>query len=139
VDPEALFVYGSLQFPEVLFTLIDRVPDHQPATAEGWRVAALPGQVYPGLVEGETTARGYLLTDLTPSEWRVVDAFEDPLYELKRVELVDGGHGWAYACKPDDVEPDDWSAEEFEAQHLPAYVERCAAWRRRYEAQEQVS
>jgi gamma-glutamylcyclotransferase (GGCT)/AIG2-like uncharacterized protein YtfP len=139
VDPEALFVYGSLQFPEVLFTLIDRVPDHRPATAEGWRVAALPNQVYPGLVPGETTARGYLLTGLTPEEWRVLDAFENPLYELTRVELTDGTHGWAYACTPDDVEPHDWSAEDFEAQHLPAYIERCAAWRRRHEAQEQVS
>ncbi|WP_352231338.1 gamma-glutamylcyclotransferase family protein [Actinomadura sp. NBRC 104412] len=65
VDPEALFVYGSLQFPEVLFTLIDRVPDHEPATAEGWRVVTLPERVYPGLIPGQDTARGYLLTGLT--------------------------------------------------------------------------
>ncbi|WP_344586138.1 gamma-glutamylcyclotransferase family protein [Actinomadura vinacea] len=139
MDPEALFVYGSLQFPEVLFALIDRVPDHRLATAEGWRVAALPNEVYPGLVPGETIACGYLLTGLAPEEWRLLDAFENPLYELKRVELTDGAHGWAYACTPEEVEPHDWSAEDFEAQHLPAYIERCTAWRRRYEAREQVS
>src|SRR4051794_21133301 len=76
VDPEALFVYGSLQFPEVLFALIDRVPAHSPASAEGWRVAGLPGRVYPGLITGESTASGYLLTGLSPAEWRILDAFE---------------------------------------------------------------
>ncbi|GLY74399.1 gamma-glutamylcyclotransferase family protein [Actinoallomurus iriomotensis] len=136
VAPEALFVYGSLQFPDVLFALIDRVPDHEPAAAKGWRVATLPERVYPGLVSGEATARGFLLTGLAPEEWRVLDAFEDPVYELTRIDLIDGRHGWAYACNPDaEVGADDWSAEEFETRHLPAYVERCAAWRRRYENQ----
>jgi gamma-glutamylcyclotransferase (GGCT)/AIG2-like uncharacterized protein YtfP len=140
VDPEALFVYGSLQFPDVLFALIDRVPDHDPATVEGWRVAPLPERVYPGLVPDETTAHGYLLTGLTPEEWRVLDAFEDPVYGLKRLDLVDGRHGWAYVCNPEaTVEPGTWSAEEFEQQHLPAYVERCAAWRQRHEDAEQAS
>ncbi|GLZ12392.1 hypothetical protein Acsp04_26270 [Actinomadura sp. NBRC 104425] len=140
VDPEALFVYGSLQFPEVLFALIDRVPDHNPAAAAGWRVATLPGEVYPGLVPGESIARGYLLTGLTADEWQLLDAFENPLYDLKRLDLVDGRHGWAYVCNPTaEVGDDDWSAERFQAQHLPAYIERCAAWRRRYEQQEQAS
>jgi gamma-glutamylcyclotransferase (GGCT)/AIG2-like uncharacterized protein YtfP len=140
VDPEALFVYGSLQFPEVLFALIDRVPDHEPATAKGWRVATLPGRVYPGLVPADATAKGYLLTGLTPGEWRVLDAFEDPVYELVRVALTTGRHGWAYACNPGtEVGPDDWSPEDFQARHLPAYITRCEAWRRRYEDQAQVS
>jgi hypothetical protein len=66
VDPQALFVYGSLQFPDVLFTLIDRVPDHSPAAAHGWRITALPGRVYPGLVPGQGTASGYLISGLVP-------------------------------------------------------------------------
>jgi gamma-glutamylcyclotransferase (GGCT)/AIG2-like uncharacterized protein YtfP len=137
VDPEALFVYGTLQFPEVLFALIDRVPDHEPAIAEGWRVTALPGRVYPGLVQGDTTARGYLLAGLTSDEWQVLDAFEDPVYELKNVDLDDGRHGWTYACNPDaEVEQAGWSAEQFEQQHLPAYIERCTAWRQRYKARQ---
>ncbi len=135
MDPEALFVYGSLQFPEVLFALIDRVPDHEPVAAEGWRVTTLPERVYPGLVPGNGTAHGYLLTGLTRKEWEVLDAFEDPVYELTRVDLTDGRHGWTYACNPEaQVGPDDWSAEYFEAHHLPTYIERCTAWRQRHEA-----
>ncbi|WP_131735878.1 gamma-glutamylcyclotransferase family protein [Actinomadura roseirufa] len=132
---DALFVYGTLRFSDVLRTLIDRVPDREPAAAEGWRVAALPGRVYPGLVIGTATAHGYLMTGLTRDEWRVLDAFEGPVYELVRVDLRDGRHSWAYACIPGtDVDPDDWSAEDFDARHLAAFVEHCAAWRRHYEA-----
>ena len=139
VDPEALFVYGTLQFPDVLFALIDRVPDHEPAAAEGWRVTTLPERVYPGLIAGEGIARGFLLTRLTTEEWRVLDAFEDPVYALTRIDLTDGRHGWGYVCNPDaHVGTADWSAEDFETRHLPAYIERCAAWRRRYEQQEQA-
>lgn len=69
-----------------------------------------------------------------------MDAFEDPIYELVRINLIDGRHGWAYVRNPEaEVGASDWSAEEFAERHLPAYVERCAAWRRRYESQERVS
>jgi gamma-glutamylcyclotransferase (GGCT)/AIG2-like uncharacterized protein YtfP len=138
VDPQALFVYGSLQFPDVLFALIDRVPDHSPAAAHGWRITALPGRVYPGLVPGQGTASGYLITGLAAEEWRLLDAFEDPVYNLQRLDLVDGRHGWTYVCNPDaEVLPHDWSIEDFTNQHLPAYIERCAAWRQRHERRDQ--
>lgn len=131
---DALFVYGTLQFPEVLSVLIDRVPGLEPAAVEGWRAAALRGRVYPGLVSAETTASGYLLTGLTPREWQVLDAFEDPVYELVRVDLADGRHGWAYAWdETTDVAPENWSPEHFKAHHLPTYVQRRAAWRRYYD------
>ncbi|HEV7933056.1 MAG TPA: gamma-glutamylcyclotransferase family protein [Actinomadura sp.] len=138
--PEALFVYGSLQFPDVLIALIGRVPDHSPTAAKGWRTAALPERVYPGLTPADGTAGGYLLTGLTAEEWRVLDAFEDTVYELQRLDLTDGRHGWAYVCDPNaEVLSEDWSAEEFTREHLPAYVQRCAAWRQRYEARDQAS
>lgn len=44
------FVYGTLQFPEVLQALINRVPRSQPATVSGYRRYALRGQVFPATV-----------------------------------------------------------------------------------------
>lgn len=133
--PQALFVYGTLQFPEILFVLIDRVPERRPAAAEGWRVASLTGRVYPGLVPGDGAAHGHLLSGLTSEEWRVLDAFEGPEYELKRLELVGGGHGWAYVWRlATEVSSAGWSAEDFEQRHLPAYVKLCTAWRRHHDA-----
>jgi gamma-glutamylcyclotransferase (GGCT)/AIG2-like uncharacterized protein YtfP len=135
VDPESLFVYGSLLFAEVLLALLDRVPNRVPASAPGWRVASLPGRVYPGLVRGPDTASGLLMTDLTPAEWRILDAFEDEAYELRPVTLSDGRAGWAYVCSKDPAASlDTWDAGLFSERDLPTYVAVCVAWRRRYPA-----
>jgi hypothetical protein len=49
------------------------------------------------------------------------------VYELQRLNLIDGRHAWAYVCNPEaEVGPNNWSAEDLEQQHLPAYIDRCA-------------
>jgi gamma-glutamylcyclotransferase (GGCT)/AIG2-like uncharacterized protein YtfP len=132
-DGRALFVYGSLLFPDVLRAVLGRVPDRTPATAVGWRAAALRGRLYPGLVPGDTTATGLLITGLTPDEWRVVDAFEDEAYELRRLALADGHVGWTYVwCDEAQVSPHAWDPELFARRDLSAYVQGCLAWRRGY-------
>ncbi|MBL7495838.1 gamma-glutamylcyclotransferase [Frankia sp. CNm7] len=135
-DPAPLFVYGSLRFPEVLHVLIDRDPTRVPASALGWRVVTLPERVYPAVIpDPHTAAPGHLLTDLTPAEWDTLDAFEADIYTLDRLTLTDGGHGWAYTCTdtPELAHQAAWSPDVFAREHLTAYVERCAAWRKRYE------
>jgi gamma-glutamylcyclotransferase (GGCT)/AIG2-like uncharacterized protein YtfP len=75
-----LFVYGTLQFPDVLRVLLGRVPPAQPATATGWRAAALAGRSYPGLVAGTGTGTGtvsgLVLAGLASAEVQTLDAFE---------------------------------------------------------------
>jgi gamma-glutamylcyclotransferase (GGCT)/AIG2-like uncharacterized protein YtfP len=133
VGPDALFVYGSLLFPEVLRALLGRVPNRVPASAPGWRVAGLPGRVYPGLVRGPGVATGLLMTDLAQREWQILDAFEDELYQLRCLSLSHDRMGWAYVCEG-DTQPsaDDWDATLFSEKDLGAYVEGCIAWRKRY-------
>jgi gamma-glutamylcyclotransferase (GGCT)/AIG2-like uncharacterized protein YtfP len=131
-----LFVYGSLLFPEVMRVLLDRVPASTPAAVAGWRVAALPGRVYPALVQAEAIAKGQLVSGLTPQEWHTLDAFEDKVYELRRLTLTDGRDGWAYVCTDHtDASPDDWDMNLFERDHLVSYLKRCATWRQRREAE----
>lgn len=125
-EPDALFVYGTLQFPEVLEALLGRIPDSALATARGWRAAALERRVYPGLVPADGTATGLLLSDLSREEWRILDDFEDDRYDLRRLQLSAGGHGWAYVWPGDEVAPENWRADEFRTHHLPAYAARCA-------------
>ncbi|WP_235828508.1 gamma-glutamylcyclotransferase family protein [Actinomadura rubteroloni] len=132
-EPEALFVYGTLQFPDVLRALIGRVPEHEAASAAGWRAAALPGRVYPGLVPAAATVRGVLLSGLALAEWRILDAFEGPGYDREPVLLLDGRSAWVYTYPLEaEVGDDDWSSAAFADRHLPAYVERCAVWRARH-------
>jgi hypothetical protein len=113
--------------------LIGRVPQYVPATAPGWRVACLPERTYPALVAADATALGMTVDGLTADDWRVIDAFEDALYDLKPLSLSDGRHGWAYVC-PDAAKAlaTTWNPERFATEHLANYVDRCAAWRMHY-------
>jgi hypothetical protein len=96
-------------------------------------VTALPDQVYPTLVQDtDATATGELLTDLTADEWHALDSFEHPAYLLASLQHP-AGHAWAYtAATPPTPAP--WSPDDFARQHLSAYLERCTAWRQRYDA-----
>lgn len=134
MGPEALFAYGTLRFPEVLHALLQRVPSRSPAAAAGWRVVSLARRVYPALVPGPGVAWGCLITDLTVEEWQLLDTFEDGVYRLQRVPLVDGRQGWAYICEGTaQATAEGWSLERFAARHLAAYVASCLAWRRQYD------
>ena len=88
-----LFVYGTLILDQVIRTLIDRVPAHEPAIARGWRVARLPDLPYPGLVPDNGHTPGRLYTDLTTREWATLDAFEHPTYTLTAIEVLPGPAG----------------------------------------------
>jgi gamma-glutamylcyclotransferase (GGCT)/AIG2-like uncharacterized protein YtfP len=124
--PDHLFAYGTLQFPEVLEALLGRIPVSTPASVPGWRAAALERRVYPGLVPANGTATGLLLTGLTRKEWRTLDDFEDDHYDLRRLRLADGQHGWAYVWPVAEVLAENWSAADFAARHLAVYTARCA-------------
>lgn len=134
-EPGALFAYGTLQFAEVLGALLRRVPEHAAGTVTGWRAAALTGRSYPGLVAADgATAGGVLITRLTPSEWHLIDVYEDDFYELRQLTLTDGRSGWTYAwAAAAEVAPHDWSAPDFAARHLADFTRRCRAWRDRYD------
>jgi gamma-glutamylcyclotransferase (GGCT)/AIG2-like uncharacterized protein YtfP len=133
VVPAPLFAYGTLRFPDVLVALLGRVPERTPATAPGWRVAALDGRVYPVLVPGEGTAGGVLISGLTAAEWRVIDAYEDDFYALELLTLTDGRTGWAYLTRDNSgVLPADWSPGDFTARHLSGFTGRVRAWRGAY-------
>lgn len=127
-NPDVLFCYGTLRFDAVLESLLGRVPRKKPASAPGYRAAALQDRVYPGLVSDEEggSVTGVVLTDLTDKEWHILEAFEDERYELREVQLSNRRRAWTYVWKGGDVQADQWDAAEFETQHLAAYAARCA-------------
>ncbi|MCM2393632.1 gamma-glutamylcyclotransferase family protein [Streptomyces albipurpureus] len=126
-SPTTLFTYGTLQANDVLTALLGRIPARIPALAPGWRAAALESRVYPGLVPApNATASGLLLTDLTPTEWRILDLFEDDRYDLREITLASGKTGWAYTWPGGEVRAEDWNLHHFTTQHLTTYAARCA-------------
>jgi gamma-glutamylcyclotransferase (GGCT)/AIG2-like uncharacterized protein YtfP len=133
--PAALFAYGTLRFDEVLAVLLERLPCRSTAAAAGWRVAALAGRVYPGLVRADAEVTGMLITGLTPAELRLIDEYESGPYELELLTLSDGRKGWTYAWTDQaEVLPHDWSPGEFADLHLADFAGKCRAWRDGYEA-----
>lgn len=124
--PAPLFVYGTLQFPEVMQALILRVPPMQPVVVPGWQAAAMPPKVYPVLIQADQSqAAGHLLDDLNDQEWAVLDGFEDPMYELYSVQTTTGVQAWAYAGTTPPSTDGPWDKDSFASQHLAAYAERC--------------
>jgi gamma-glutamylcyclotransferase (GGCT)/AIG2-like uncharacterized protein YtfP len=134
-SPGSLFVYGSLMFPEVLETLLDRIPPLVPAKAFGWQTIKLSEVVYPGLINNPgTQANGYLLTDLSDLEWQLLEAFENPIYNLVRLE-TDQKSAWVFALEEFSGNSESWDSDNFKAKNLISYVNRCAVWRQKYDAQ----
>jgi hypothetical protein len=86
----------------------------------------------------EGIAHGRLLTGLTAEEWRLLDNFENPKYDLQQMTLSSGQHGLAYVWVDNaDACSDAWDIESFTLMHLSTYVARCIArgrgrhpWRR---------
>ena len=120
-----LFVYGTLRFAEVLDALLGRVPRGETGTLPGWRAAALRQRPYPGLVPAPgRTARGRVLSGLTPGECAVLDAFEGAPYALRRVALADGRAVRTYVWRDvdgPDVLPEDWDAQAYAGRVLAVY------------------
>jgi len=128
-----LFVYGSLQVPDVWQALLGRVPQLSAAEAVGWKVIALPDVVYPGLVTAAGTVPGQLVHGLDTNDWTIVDAFENPDYKLDLVDLVLGSQAWAYTSADEvGLKAGSWSLETFVERDLVTYVERVRMWRDRF-------
>lgn len=124
-----LFVYGTLQFPEVLRILLGRTPDSSPVALKGWRAAALARRTYPGLVPGNATIPGMLLTGLIAEELKVLDEYESGPYDLRKLSLTNGRPAWSYVwTDTTSVLASNWSADEFAAEHLPGFVVQVRAW-----------
>lgn len=116
-----LFVYGTLRFPLVLETLLGRVPDLSPARAEGWRVAALPRRVYPGLVAAPGIADGLVISGLSPEELQILHDYEDDEYDVEEITLVDGRRALAYIWTT-EASSEDWDVEAFASDYLGDFM-----------------
>ncbi|MHC1561807.1 gamma-glutamylcyclotransferase family protein [Actinomycetospora sp. C-140] len=128
-----LFVYGTLALDDVVRALIDRVPDHVETSAAGWRAARLPELPYPGLVADESAeAPGRVYTDLSDAEWSVLDAFENPTYVVAPLIVRHGRTALAYVW-PEESLPSTWTTASLDPDGLGAYLQRCRAWRSRFE------
>jgi len=89
---ELLFVYGTLRDPDLLAGVLNRplrADRMLQATAPGFAALQYPNRIYPALVRRPgATAEGLVLTDLTPFEKDLLDAFEGAEYRRQIIPVM---------------------------------------------------
>ena len=134
---EPLFVYGTLRDPDLLAGVLNRplrADRILPATAPGFAALHYPNRIYPALVRRPgATAEGLVLTDLTPFEKDLLDAFEGAEYrrQIIPVMIAEELHE-AFAYLPAIAIPADapaWTLSTWQINHKPRVLvsERAGA------------
>lgn len=127
-----LFVYGTLCFPDVMNTLVGYDPQALPCEASGVRRYRIRGQVYPMLrmeAGGVINQMAFVYQTLRPNDWRIIDAFEDPRYQLARI-TTSLGSALSYISQDEAMTADGpWSSSVFEQKHLTDYLAMCRQWK----------
>lgn len=135
-----VFVYGSLMSSEVLKALLGRIPLSREGVLYGYNRRFLQDRCYPAIyADAHSAVSGKILSDLTPAECKLLDAFEDDCYELKEVEIVLDKSGtekaFAYTLPPknkNQLTDRDWSFEHFLEHNLSDYLAGIARFKSRY-------
>lgn len=127
-----LFVYGTLCFPNVIESLLGYVPGRVPCKAYGCQRYKVRERVYPMLraeADGIVADTAYVYENLAVSDWKILDAFEDPRYELRTVS-TSLGSALAYMSCDESMESDGpWISSRFQTEHLADYIAMCRRWR----------
>lgn len=77
---------------------------------------------------------------LTSKEWAILDAFENPLYEVQAVMLEDGRKALAYVWTVDLLQgAAGWTTDSMTSLVLQDYLDRTRAWRKGYDEQAEPS
>ena len=134
---DLLFVYGTLRDPDLLAGVLNRPLNAAAmltATAPGLAAVHYPRRIYPALVRAPgAAASGLVLTDLTPFEHDLLDAFEGPEYVRRLIPvMIDTELHQAFAYLPAIEVPADaapWTLEAWQINHKPRVLgaERAGA------------
>ena len=132
-----LFVYGTLRDPDLLAGVLGRsrmTTEIATAAAPGFAAVHYPGRIYPALVRRPgAAAPGVVLTDLTPFEIDLLDAYEGAEYRRGIIPVMIGEElHEAFAYLPIREIPQtaaDWSLIEWQKQHKARVIagERASA------------
>ncbi len=130
----ALFVYGTLLFPEILEALLGFVPAGSPAELAGYhRYCIYDGphpRPYPAIYPAAGhTVEGLLLRGLSGAQMAVLDAYEDEDYVRKPCTVIESGQAQVavvYVWRADRRGQlrSSWDKAAFEARYLQHYVVR---------------
>ena len=129
-----LFVYGTLEFPQVVKKLLGITLLGEYAELPGFERFLLVGRNYPGIISNSAArVDGLLYRGLTPKHFKLLDRYEDVFYERRKV-VVETSRGqtvtaWAYIVPlryKHELSNKPWDREYFTSTHLKRFLNvRC--------------
>jgi gamma-glutamylcyclotransferase (GGCT)/AIG2-like uncharacterized protein YtfP len=130
-DGAALFAYGTLMFPDVIKSVIGRVPGSRSGVINGYRRLEVAGESFPGLIKGDDErVDGLVYEDISKGEWDRLTAFEDDFYELQEVTVDCLGRAvraFAYIVPPSQrslLSDKAWNPHAFRESYLAGFADQ---------------
>ncbi|NNL84542.1 MAG: gamma-glutamylcyclotransferase [Myxococcales bacterium] len=132
--PSSLFVYGTLEFPDVLRAVIGRRLHYVTAYAMEHRRALLRGRIYPGLTpcSGRTT-RGRLYAGIEARDLARLDDFEGSEYRRREIRVAvprkPVTSAWSYVIPAEDasvLSATPWDPDAFARRYRSDYIARLS-------------
>lgn len=127
-----VFVYGTLQIPEVMYAVTRQTLASQPARLDDYARHRLRGKSFPAIRPAPgASVSGRLFRDVDEQALQDLDEFEDDFYrrEVVKVTTADGAE-WlaeAYVIREEALGlllPEDWNLEDFGRKQLAGFLLR---------------
>jgi len=128
----SIFVYGTLMAPEVVQTLLRRLPNATPALVKGFVRHPVRNHVFPGLLEDDSTSvtNGIFYEGLSSTEVQRLDWFEDVEYTRRDVTVFLPGEKtrktqvylWTNSQAELNLDQE-WDYDSFRKNHLEWYLQ----------------
>lgn len=135
----AVFTYGTLQVPDIMWAVTGYSFEYQNASLPGYARYRIRKQVFPGVVpDTGRQVPGVVYRGLDADALRLLDCFEDDLYERLTVRIEVNGQvqqAEAYIVARryySLLEKTPWSLEQFRNSHLQHYLESCRRFHERH-------
>lgn len=133
-----LFVYGSLQLPEVLSIVIGHIPQMILAQAPGWKACRLPGVHYPGLIANQgSLTTGIVLQGIDAKNLAALDDFEGTQYNRESITVYFPDDTSAivdtYVLADNNALPEIWKKSQLLGSELTEFLTQSQQWRHRYD------
>ena len=124
-----IFVYGTLQFPEILKRLTGKTFSLKPAILNNFQRCCIKDCDYPALIQSSgAKTEGFILEDMDDISLKAIDIFEGDEYEKKEVTVnVDcekvEAIVYVWNAERDKLLGRDWDAALFEKTFLHKYLD----------------
>lgn len=129
---QALFCYGTLEFPPIMRAVTGRLYPALPAVLEGYRRLTVRGEVFPGVMARSGAAvEGTLYSGLAAADLRLLDAYENAFYRRRLLRVRDAAGrartAWVYVVPGmyrHRLDAEDWDPARFARRDFARYLRR---------------